>query len=1003
MAGKARRQTSLEARRVVRSGRMPPASQLTGAVARTEFPIAVVGASAGGLEAFRRLLSALPAESGMGFILVPHLDPKRQSHMVEILAPASAMPVNKAVDGKRIQRNHVYVIPPNRLLAVRAGRFELTPLPEPGAGRTALDLALRSLAEDQGANAVGIVLSGTGSHGATGLKEILRAGGLGLAQDPLTAQYDQMPRSAAAAGVRPQYVLTPEDMAPVLLEHARQHSRNETGFPSRPPLATQLFREAGALDLLTAEALPSLVARTTEEHPLRVWVPQCGTGDEAYSVAMLLLERLEAAGKQAFLKVFATDQSAASLRVARLGIYPESIAATVSPERLARFFIPVPIHQYQVSSELRQAMVFGLADLFTDPPISKIDLLICRAPLGTLRADEHDRLISRLHFALNPGGYLLLAPGAPAMAASALFEIVSEKESLYRKHGLQPHSRGNEGAVAAPEQSMERGHARHADPQPAPPENVAEFMDHALLGKLAPAAILMNARYRILATRGPVTKYLRIPSRMPLPSLLTAADTGLRAATQSACEQAMRNHQWVRHAGGWMRPDGRRLRCRVSARSLRRPSGERVLLVIFEDDDSADDSRALARAVRTDAARTKLQAIRTDLEHAKDDLKASNDQMSSMNEELRSANEELQSSNEEMQAVNSELESSKTELQERTEAAERVEAQLRAVLDATADAVVTISAEGKIVTFNGSASRMFGYALHEVVGRDVSMLLPPELRAFQDECLARYRNVHQVPVIGASREVVAYRRDGSRFPALLSVSETADGALLVGCLRDITADKALQEEILHIAALEQQRIGQELHDGTQQELTGLGLLAQNLSEELQESGSSNAELAKRLAAGIAEANRHVRATARGLVPVPVDARTLPAALAELVRTTQETYKQLSCRLDCPEPLKMPDAATATHLYRIAQEAVGNAAKHSKADDVLIRLARGGNRLRLEVHDNGIGIPAQPAANGGVGLRLMEHRCTAIGGRFSVEPREGGGTVVSCTVPFLGGS
>lgn len=347
-----------------------------------------------------------------------------------------------------------------------------------------------------------------------------------------------------------------------------------------------------------------------------------------------------------------------------------------------------------------------------------------------------------------------------------------------------------------------------------------------------------------------------------------------------------------------------------------------------------------------------------------------------------------------------ELESAKSSPLKRTEASERVEAQLRAVLDASMDALVIIDADSRIETFNGSASRMFGYPVPEVIGRDVSILLPPELRAQFEECLLRYRRTREWHVIGTPREVIACRRDGARFPALLSMSATADADLIVGCIRDLSADKALQEEVLHIAALEQQRIGQELHDGTQQELTGLGLLVQTLSEQLREGGSGTAELAERIAAGIGEANRRVRSVARGLVPVPIDGDTLPAALDALARSTQETYK-LACRFECPAGLGMADAATATHLYRIAQEAVGNAAKHAKADNVLISLHSDDRRLRLEIHDNGIGIPKQRAVNGGVGLRLMEHRCAAIGGRFRMQARSEGGTVVSCTVPIPG--
>lgn len=848
MASKAGGRGSAGARQVPCKDRAPASPGR--AAASSGFPIAVAGASAGGLEAFRRLLSALPAQTGMAFILVPHLDPTRESRMVELLAASSAMPVAAATDGQRIRPNHVYVIPPNRLLAVHGGRIVLTRLPHPRTSRTALDFAMRSLVEDQGANAVGIVLSGTGSLGASGLEEVIRAGGLGLAQDPVTAQYEQMPRSAATAGVPPHNIMAPESMAAVLLTHT--HRRAPGGARAAASSPAQFFHHPEALDAFAAAALPNLVARATAALPVRVWVPECGTGEEAYSVAMLLLERLDAAGKNGALKVFASDPDTASLRAARHGIYPKSTTGTVSPERLSRFFQPLSTGQYKIDGDLRQRLVFGQLDLFADPPISKLDLLVCRAPLGDRRRDEWAGLISRLHFALHPGGYLLLAPGVPAAEVAGLFETVSARASLYRRNG----------------------HAR--DPR---------------------------GRARILGRAG--------------------------------------------RAGG---------------------------------------RSALSRLL--------------DLEHARDDLEVSSEQMTSMNEELRSANEDLQSANQEMRTMNEELESSRSILQERTATAERVEAQLRAVLDGTADAVVAIDTDGKIATFNGSASRVFGYALHEVIGRHVNMLLPPELRSLHDDFLARYRKTHQRHVIGTSREVVACRRDGTRFPALLSVSETADAHLLVGCLRDLTADKALQEEVLNIAALEQQRIGQELHDGTQQELTGLGLLAQGLSEELQKSRSANADLASRVATGIAEANRHVRSLARGLVPAPVDADTLPAALGELARNTQETYK-LACRLDCAAPLKMPDAATATHLYRIAQEAVGNAAKHSKADDVLIRLAHDEDRLRLEIHDNGIGIPARRPANGGVGLRLMEHRCAAVGGRFLIGPRAGGGTVVSCTVPFLG--
>ncbi|MGH8137612.1 MAG: PAS domain S-box protein [Steroidobacteraceae bacterium] len=329
--------------------------------------------------------------------------------------------------------------------------------------------------------------------------------------------------------------------------------------------------------------------------------------------------------------------------------------------------------------------------------------------------------------------------------------------------------------------------------------------------------------------------------------------------------------------------------------------------------------------------------------------------------------------------------------------------QMRAILDATPDAVVTIDRAGKIDTFNLSAVRLFGYRADEVIGQSVGLLMPPRASLQHGEYLDRYLQTRERHVIGTARDVNARHKDGTLFPVCLYVIEIEHLGLFVGFIHDMTATKTLREEILKIAILEQQRIGQELHDGTQQELTGLGLLAHDLSEALSRQGSqTEAKLAARLASGIAQANLHVRSLAHGLVPVPVDAETLPAALGELARSTRATYG-LSCQFDCPEPLQVGIASTATHLYRIAQEAVGNAAKHAKAEAISIRLRRTEADLVLEIADNGIGIVPGRAPHEGAGLRLMEYRCAVIGGCFKVQQQESGGTLVACAIPLSGRS
>jgi PAS domain S-box-containing protein len=335
---------------------------------------------------------------------------------------------------------------------------------------------------------------------------------------------------------------------------------------------------------------------------------------------------------------------------------------------------------------------------------------------------------------------------------------------------------------------------------------------------------------------------------------------------------------------------------------------------------------------------------------------------------------------------------------ERTRELQDSEHRMSAILDASSDAMITIDASGKIITFSRSAVGLFGYSADEAIGQNVRILMPLAEREYHDAYLRRYAETRKPHIIGSTRALSACRKDGVLFPIELRVTGIDHLGLFVGCVRDMTSARALQQEVLNIAMLEQRRIGQELHDGTQQELTGLGLLAQSLSEMIGRQGTTQAaELARRLAAGIAEANGHVRALAHGLIPVPIDADSLPDALNELANSTQQR-SGLTCRFECREPVKVSDLDAATHLFRLSQEAVSNAVKHARAGTVTIRLHHVNGALTLEIADDGIGIDPLKRPVGGAGLRLMEHRCALVGGRLSVTPRAGGGTVIRCVIP-----
>jgi PAS domain S-box-containing protein len=326
------------------------------------------------------------------------------------------------------------------------------------------------------------------------------------------------------------------------------------------------------------------------------------------------------------------------------------------------------------------------------------------------------------------------------------------------------------------------------------------------------------------------------------------------------------------------------------------------------------------------------------------------------------------------------------------------EAKLRAVVESAVDAIVTIDEGGTIDSVNPAAEKMFGYDAEEMIGHNVQVLMPAPFREEHDGYLARYLRTGEKRVIGVGREVQGRRKDGLTFPVDLAVSELRDQGrrMFTGVIRDISARKQLEREVLEVATLEQRRIGQALHDSTGQELTALGLLAETLAESVEKQAPGAAPLAAKVREGLRRTLAQVRAYARGLVPVDVDARGLPAALAELAARTGEVHG-VRCTLECDEALEVADNHTASHLYHIAQEAVTNALRHGRPRQITIRLEGDSKLLALSVHDDGTGLPPEPPDSRGMGLKIMRYRAGLIQARLVIEPAAPTGTVVICTL------
>ena len=760
------------------------------------FPIVGVGSSAGGLEAFKKHFPGMPCDSGAAFVLVPHLDPNHESLLVELLTRYTKMPVLEANEGMVVEANHVYILPPNKYMTIADGVLRLTGPVLRGGLQTSIDLFLRALAEDQQDRAIGIILSGTGSHGTLGLVAIKAKGGMAMAQDPSTAEFSSMPQAAIATGLI-DHVLAVEEM-PAALTKYLQHSytrgedivrdsakdadrlnqvlailrdRSKVDFrcyrkrvfkrrvERRMGLAhfeqlteylallrkqpdevlqlardllisvTSFFRDAEAFRTLQAEVLTQLVQLAKRDAVLRVWVPGCATGEEAYSIAMLLIELLATAGKHCRLQIFATDADAKALEIARQGKYPLSISVDISAERLARFFTQIDESTFQVNKEVREAVVFASHNLISDAPFSKMDLISCRNVLIYLEPEVQTKVISLLHFSLNQEGHLFLGSSETAGAQTEQFETISKQWRIYRRMGTVrpdrvefPITRGVESFSPAP---------RIAESIPLRTEGYAEITKRLLLSELAPAAVLINRKFEILYYLGPTTQYLDVPTGEPTKDLITLARDGLRTQLRIALPKAVDSGQPVRLAEVRMKRNDSYVPVSVTitpAQATKAADG--YLLVRFEDVGEAEPqlSASLLRVSPLPSDEALLRQLESELQVAKDDLQnntirmnsankelhASNEEIVSMNEELQSANEELETSKEEMQSLNEELITVNSELQERVHELELTNNDVANLLTSTNIATVFLDTRFCIKRFTASAA-----ALLNLIATDV--------------------------------------------------------------------------------------------------------------------------------------------------------------------------------------------------------------------------------------------------------------------------------------------
>jgi two-component system CheB/CheR fusion protein len=863
-----------------RAMKRPQKTQLSGKQEKKGFPIVGIGASAGGLEAFEAFFKEMPPDSGMAFVLVAHLDPTHVSILSELLQKQTKMKVCQIKDGTKVQPNAVYVIPPNKALGILKGTLQLMEPVQPRGANMPIDSFFRSLAQDQGPNAVCIVLSGTGTDGTLGLKAIKGETGMVMVQDVESAKYDGMPRSAVSTHLA-DYILPPSKMPEQLIKYAKhatqkvaprivpvqgqipdalqkiliilrtrtdhdfslynktticrrierrmnvhqidkiseyvrylQESEGEvdTLFKELLINVTNFFRDPEAFDTLKEQVLPKLLKEKPDDYNLRVWVPGCSSGEEAYSIAILLQECMNSLKRRFNVQVFATDIDGDAIGAARAGLYPASISADVSQERLKRYFTKEDT-QFRIRKSIREMVVFAIQNITKDPSFTKLDLLCCRNLLIYLSSELQRRLLPLFHYSLKPEGILFLGSSETIGQATDLFAPLDRKWKIYnRKPSMSP----NHAMLVFP-----RVHPMRETPEPEAAETVKraeelstfQLVETILQQSATPSCAVIDDACNVVYIHGRTGRFLEPAEGKVSLNILEMARPGLKTELTAAIRKVTLHKQEVIHKGVCVRHNGGHLFMDLTVKPILEQSAMRGLKMVVFQEVAAPTKAGKSKPKRAVVSKTSktIEELEQELRHTREDLQTTIEELETSNEELKSTNEELQSTNEELQSTNEELETSSEELQSLNEEAATVNAELQSridelsnanddmknLLDSTEIATIFLDIDLCIRRFTPRATEIM-----PLLGTDTGRPIKHLASSLPDTDLTEYSR--EVLMDLGVKEVEVQSKDGRCFLMRVrpyrTVANVIDGVVLT--FEDITERKRMEKKL----QVEQERL-----------------------------------------------------------------------------------------------------------------------------------------------------------------------------------------------------
>jgi two-component system CheB/CheR fusion protein len=767
--------------RVQKPRKPSPAGKRVVQEASDNLIIVGIGASAGGLEAFKHVLPGLPASANMAFVIVQHLDPKHRSMMASLLDRHTSMNVLEIVDGQQVEANQVYITPPGRDVKIVGNALHLSKPSSAIGPKPSIDNFLTSLAESKADRAVGIILSGTGSDGAHGIRAIKAGGGITIVQSEETARYNGMPHAAIETGhvdlvVDPANIgnelqvaikyphlvpqIPPEAEAPKDIDRILQMIAERTGanlteyklatinrrlgrrmalhkirslgdylhyieqVPKELDLlfkdilisVTSFFRDLEAFQALK-RTLPHIVKNRPKGDNIRIWVPGCATGEEAYSIAMLLYEYLGNEVNHYNIQIFGTDLDQDAIMQARKGIFPMATVVDVDKKLLDKFFTHAD-NTVQVIKSIREMIVFAKQDLTQDPPFSHLDLISCRNLLIYFNSNLQKKIVPMFHYILNPEGLLFLGKSESIGQFADLFVPLVKKWKIFQRRGT----------LRTPAIDFGLGkHLRYAGKGTATivPKRkevpIKQVFAESVINAMGNCAVMIDERQEIIFVQGDVAPYLTLAQGEIGLSILNMARSEIRLDLRAIIHKATRENRFVRSNKINFSYNGQNRQLILHAGPSTGPNDSVALtLVMFEevspvaeteqdkpDETPSGDPRMLELEQELAATREHLQTTVEELETTNEELQSLNEELQSSNEELQSSNEELETSNEELQSTNEELTTVNEELQVKSGELTEANTDLENILNRSGMAMIIVNNQLKVTRFTPTVKQFF--------------------------------------------------------------------------------------------------------------------------------------------------------------------------------------------------------------------------------------------------------------------------------------------------------